>query len=91
MARTSVMLTMVLLCPFFSAWSQSTNYASASPSVVIDENRPYVYLRLDQVGKGVRLSETEPAERVWFRFVNNCRVAIVLRTFGAPEASPKEE
>jgi len=90
MARTRVMLTMVLLFPFLSAWSQSTNHAPASPSFVIDENRHYVYLRLDHVGKGVRFSEDEPTQRVWLRFVNNCRVAIVLRTFGAPEGSPKD-
>ena len=91
MARTSMILTTVLLCPFFSAWSQSTNQASASPGFVIDENRPYVYLRFDHVGKGVRFSEGEPTQRVWLRFVNNCRAGIVLRTFAAPEGSPKDE
>jgi hypothetical protein len=91
MARTCVILTMVLLCPFLSAWSQSTNRPSALPGFVIDENRTYVYLRFDHVGKGVKFSDDEPARRVWLRFVNNCRVGIVLRTFGAPEGSPKDE
>jgi len=91
MARTRVMLTMVLLCPFFSAWNQSTSHAQASPSFVIDENRPYVYLHFEHVGKGVRFIEGEPTQRVWLRFVNNCRVPIILRTFGAPEGSPKDE
>jgi hypothetical protein len=91
MARTSVILTMVLLCPFFSAWTQPTNHASTSPTFVIDENRPYVYLRFDHIVKGVKFSEDEPTQRVWLRFVNNCRLAIVLRTFGAPEGSPKDE
>ncbi len=91
MARTCVTLTMVLLCPFLSAWSQSTNQASALPGFVIDENRSYVYLGFDHVGKGVKFSDEEPAQRVWLRFVNNCRMGIVLRTFGAPEGSPKDE
>jgi hypothetical protein len=91
MARTCVILTMVLLCPFLSAWSQPTNQTSGFPGFVIDENRPYVYLRFDYVGNGIRFSDDEPDQRVWLRFVNNCRIGIVLRTFGAPEGSPKDE
>lgn len=91
MAQMRLILTMVLLCPFFSAWSQSTTQASTSPGFVMDENRPYVYLRFDHEGKGVRFSDDEPTQRVWLRFVNNCRVGIVLRTFGTPEGSPKDE
>jgi hypothetical protein len=91
MARTCVILLMVLLCPFPLAWTQSTDQASALLVFVIDENRPYVYLRFDHMGKGVKFSGDEPAQRVWLRFVNNCRVGIVLRTFGAPEGSPTDE
>jgi len=61
------------------------------PGFVIDQNRPYVYLLFDHVGKAVGYSKDEPQTRVWLRFVNNCKVAIVLRTFGAPEGSSKEE
>jgi len=32
-----------------------------------------------------------PRAKGYLRFVNNCGVAIVLRTFGAPEGSPKDE
>jgi hypothetical protein len=91
MARTCVILSMVLLCPFLAASGQSTSHASAFPGFVIDENRPYVYLRFDHVANGVRFSDDEPAQRVWLRFVNNCRVGLVLRTFGAPEGSAKDE
>jgi len=82
---------MFLLSSFVSAWSQSTKRALALSSFVIDENRPYVYLLFDHVGKAVGYSKDEPPTRVWLRFVNNCRVPIVLRTFGAPEGSSKEE
>ena len=91
MARASVILTMVLLCLFSSAWSQSSDQAPALHSFVIDENRPYVYLLFDHVAKGVKFSDDEPTQRVWLRFVNNCRVGVVLRTFGPPEGSLKEE
>lgn len=92
MARTCAIFTMLLLSLFVSAWSQSRSQASAPlPRFVIDENRPYVYLRFDQLGTGARFSDDEPPKRVWFRFVNNCHVGIVLRAFGVPEGSRKDE
>jgi hypothetical protein len=91
MPRTCVILAMVLLCLFSSVWSQSGDQAPPVHGFVIDENRPYVYLRFDHAGKGVKFSEDEPTQRVWLRFVNNCRIGVVLRTFGAPEGSPKDE
>lgn len=65
---------------------------SISPTrFVIDQNRPYVYLQFDHTGTGVKFSHDEPPKRVWFRFVNNCSVSVLLRTFGVPEGSPKDE
>ena len=58
---------------------------------VTDQNRPYVYLQFDHMGVGAKFSDDEPPRRVWFRFVNNCAVGIVLRTFGVPEGSAKGE
>jgi hypothetical protein len=92
MARTCVVFTMLLLSPFVSAWSQSTSQTSAQLTrFVIDENRPYVYLRFDHTGTGVRFSDDEPLKRVWFRFVNNCNVGIVLQTISVPEGTLKDE
>jgi len=54
---------------------------------VIDQNRQYVYLLFDHMGKGPRFAEDEPATRIWFRLVNNCRVPIRVRTFGTPSGS----
>ena len=92
MTRTCVVFTMLLLSLFVSAWSQSKSQTSALlPRFVIDENRQYVYLHFDQLGTGAKFSDDEPPKRVWFRFVNNCNVGIVLRTFGVPEGSRKDE
>ena len=92
MARTCVIHTMLLLCSLVSVWSQSPSQTSAPPTrFVIDENRPYVYLRFDHMGAGARFSDDEPPKRVWLRFVNNCNVGIVLRTFGVPEGTLKDE
>ncbi len=57
----------------------------------VNQNRPYVYLQFDHVGKGNPFSEEEPSRRVWFRLVNNCRVPIVVRTFGVPDGYPDNE
>ena len=58
---------------------------------VIDENKPFVYVRFDHVGTGEQRSEDESTSRIWLRIVNNCRFPIVLRTTGVPDESPKEE
>lgn len=92
MARTSLILAIAVLCSPTSMWGQSKAQTSSPLTrFVIDVNRPYVYLRYDHMGKGVKFSEDEPTQRVWLRFVNNCSVAIVLRTFGAPDGSLKDE
>ena len=91
MAQTAVVIALFLLCPLSSAWGQSSRTSGLSSQFVIDENRPYVYLRFDHIGTGVRFSDGEPPNRVWFRFVNNCDMGIVLRTFGAPDGSLKDE
>lgn len=91
MARAAVIIALFLLCPLTSAWGQSGRTSAPSSGFVIDENRPYVYLRFDHMGTGVRFSDDEPTTRVWLRFVNNCSVGIVLRTFGVPKGSLKDE
>jgi hypothetical protein len=91
MAQTAWVIALFLLCPLASAWGQSGQTSARSRRFVIDENRPYVYLRFDHIGTGMRFSDGEPPNRVWFRFVNNCDVGIVLRTFRAPDGSLKDE
>jgi hypothetical protein len=63
----------------------------ANNGFVIDENKPFVYVRFDHTGPGIPRDEAEPATRIWFRLVNNCRVPIVVTANGVPDESPKEE
>ena len=92
MLPTRLRLAIVLLPAFLPAWGQTTGQPSTlTTGFVIDDSRPYVYLAFDRIGSGVRFSDDEPAQRIWLRFVNNCRVGVVLRTFGAPEGSLKGE
>jgi hypothetical protein len=56
-----------------------------------DANQPFVYLKFDHVGTGVRRRDNEPSSRIWFHFVNNCNVSIRLRLYGAPDGSAAGE
>jgi hypothetical protein len=58
---------------------------------IFNKERAFTYLQFDHVGKGTRRDENEPAYRIWLRFVNNCRVPIVIRTSGVPDGSPVGE
>jgi len=80
---------LTLLCA--GAVCAQTQKAHTPTDFVINRNRPFVYLKIDHVGQGEPRSEDEPALRVWLRLVNNCRVPIIVRTFGVPEGSPKYE
>src|SRR5580704_10916834 len=92
MKRTSAR-TLLFLLPVFTLataalFSQTTK---ASKGFVIDENKPFVYVRFDHIGAGIPRDEDEPATRIWLRVVNNCRVPIVLTANGVPDESPKGE
>lgn len=64
---------------------------STTTAFVIDPNRPYVYLKLDHIAPGIPRSEGEPSARIWLHLRNNCRVPIIVRTYGLPDGSPEEE
>ena len=52
-----------------------------------DQNRPFVYLKFDHIGVGVRRAAEEPSTRIWLKFVNNCNAPIRLRVYGVPDGS----
>ena len=58
---------------------------------VRNANQPFVYLKFDHIGTGVRRSNNEPSSRIWFQFVNNCNVSIRLRVYGVPEGRAADE
>jgi hypothetical protein len=51
-------------------------------SFVLDGTKPYVYLQFDHVGPRKPLHEGEPSTGLWLRIVNNCKVAISVRSYG---------
>jgi hypothetical protein len=54
---------------------------------LIDQSRPYVYLEFDHVGPRTPLREGEPTEGIWLSLKNNCRLPIVILTFGSRQSS----
>ena len=78
-------LLYLLAVPLFS------QPAKTSREFVIDASRPFVYVKFDHIGPGIPRTGDEPATRIWLRFVNNCRVPVVVRANGVPDQSPKEE
>jgi hypothetical protein len=87
-ARTLLFLLPVFILATAALFSQTTK---TNKGFVIDDNKPFVYVRFDHTGPGVPRDEDEQATRIWLRLVNNCRVPIVVTANGVPDESPKEE
>ena len=90
--RVAVLITVLFSCavaPDTSTQAQTAN--DNTHSFVRDPDRPFVYLKFDHLGTGVRRSENEPPARIWLRFVNNCNTAIQLHTYRAPQGSLSDE
>src|SRR6185437_28850 len=73
------------------AYSDAAQDFRPTNSFVIDENKHYVYLVFDHMGKGPRFADDEPTTRIWFKLFNNCRIPIRVRTFGTPKGSLEGE
>ncbi len=53
-----------------------TAFQLGAQEFVIDQTRPYVYIKLDHVGTRAPILEGESTKGLWLRLVNNCRVPI---------------
>jgi hypothetical protein len=55
---------------------------------VIDQSKPYVYLKFDHIGPRKPIRDGESNTGLWLRVVNNCRIPIVFESFGMPPGIP---
>lgn len=55
---------------------------------VLVPSKPYVYLQFDHVGPRKPIQEGETKTGLWLRIVNNCRVPIMVPTFGLTTGDP---
>jgi hypothetical protein len=54
----------------------AATYQVPGQEFVIDQTKPYVYIRFDHEGTRVPVLEGESTKGLWLRLVNNCRVPI---------------
>jgi hypothetical protein len=73
------------------AVSIQAQIGQAPASFVRDAKRPFVYLKFDHIGAGIRRSDGEPSSRIWLQFVNNRNVQVILHAYGVPDGSPAGE
>ena len=60
----------------------SSGLAQMSPQqFVIDQSKPYVYLRFDHLGNREPAHGGESAKGLWLRLVNNCNLPIKISVF----------
>jgi len=55
---------------------------------VIDQTKPYVYLKFDHIGPRKPVQDGEGDTGIWLRVVNNCRIPIVFVSFNMPTGNP---
>jgi len=72
-----VMAIVVLLTSVISGFAQIS-----TKQFVIDDSKPYVYLKFDHIGDRTPVKDGESSKGLWLRLVNNCYLPIKIRTFG---------
>jgi hypothetical protein len=91
MRHAFALVFLVLIAASLGRTQAQPGNGNLAEQFIFNRERSFIYLQFDHIGKGTPFSENEPAFRIWFRLVNNCRVPIVIRTFGAPDGSPAGE
>ena len=81
MKRLSVLLFLLLLA---SASAQN----KSGQDFVLDQSKPYVYLKFDHIGPRKPFQDGEGNTGLWLRVVNNCRIPIVLEGFSTGTDEP---
>jgi hypothetical protein len=91
MRHTAAVVFFVLIAFTLGEAQVQPGGSSIAEQFIFNKERAFVYLQFDHIGKGPRRDQNEPAYRIWFRLVNNCRVPLVIRTSGVPNGSPVGE
>jgi hypothetical protein len=91
MRHTFALFSLILIALSVAEAQAQPENSNIAEQFIFNKERAFTYLQFDHIGKGPRRNENEPAYRIWLRFVNNCRVPIVIRTSGVPDGSPVGE
>lgn len=65
--------------------------SSSSQAFLLDATKPYVYLTVEAEGPRQPRGDDEPKVGIWLYLHNNCRLPIVIRTFGVPQGAKLHE
>lgn len=84
--RYSLCALMMLLTSALAYGASRTGAHSVSEigNFLIDPSKPYVYLEVDHIGPREPHNEKEPNTGIYLRLRNNCRLPIIVPTFGGP-------
>jgi hypothetical protein len=77
MRRLSFLFCLLLAANVFAQNRGAQNF-------VIDNSKPYVYLKFDHIGPRKPIRNGEDKMGLWIRVVNNCRIPIVFTGFSMP-------
>jgi hypothetical protein len=79
---------MVRLALLLVVLSGSSFAQDIKSNFVLDQSKPYVYLKFDHIGPRKPYEAREGNTGLWLRVVNNCRISILFRGSDAPEGGP---
>jgi|GEM_PF-2455618 len=73
-------VVLLLLCLVTNVTAQD----KSTQNFVLDQTKPYVYLKFDHIGPRKPLRAGESGTGLWLRVVNNCRLPIVFTSYSMP-------
>lgn len=84
--RYSICALMMLItsAPAYGARLRGAHAVSEIRNFLVDPSKPYVYLEVDHIGPREPHNEKEPNTGIYLRLRNNCRLPIIVSTFGGP-------
>jgi hypothetical protein len=73
----------------FVVWAGVVGLSQEKPKgFVLDDSNEYVYIAFDHVGDRKPVFLREVKKGLWLRLVNNCRIPIIVNTFGTGTDDP---
>src|SRR5579859_329739 len=89
-SRAIHLIILCLLLNTFSPAQVARDIEQDYSKLLIDVNKPYVYLEMDHVGPRKPLRNDEPSIGIWLHIKNNCNFPIVVLAIGEHDQDVKQ-